>query len=121
MDNLSDLETSEKILDVLELVNPSIAKLFTLELKKKVSKKRWFAPQEYYNRKFNYYGLLEGGIMKGIEYEDIAYHIIIDYFSKHFNPNWRKKFPQHEKRREKVIKILEDWGINTEQEEIEIE
>ena len=44
-EDLSDLETSDKLLKVIELINPSIAQLFTLELKKKVSKKHWFAPQ----------------------------------------------------------------------------
>ena len=44
IESFSDLETSEKILDVLELINPSIAQLFSLELKKPVSKGNWFGP-----------------------------------------------------------------------------
>ena len=59
--------------------------------------------------------------MKGDAYEELAVQIIIDYFSKHFNKNYRKKFPQHEQRREKIIKILERWGINSESSQDEIE
>ena len=59
--------------------------------------------------------------MNGIAYENLAVQVIIDYFSKHFNVNYRKKWPQHEERREKIVKILERWGINSESSQDEIE
>jgi len=45
IESFSDLETSEKILNVLELINPSVAELFSLKLKKPVSKGNWFGDE----------------------------------------------------------------------------
>ena len=59
-----------------------------------------------YTRRFNYYGLLRAGLMNGTAVENIAANCIIDYFSKHFKPNYRKAHPEHATRTLKIKKIL---------------
>jgi hypothetical protein len=41
-----------------------------------------------YNKKFNYYGFLKGGLMRGNAVEDIAAECLANYFCKHFDPQY---------------------------------
>ena len=56
--------------------------------------------------------------MNGNAYETMAVHVIIDYFGKHFDKKYMKKFPEKEPRKQKIIKILEKWEIDPDQEDV---
>ena len=56
--------------------------------------------------------------MNGNAYETMAVHCIIDYFGKHFDKKYMKKFPEKEPRKQKIIKILEKWEIDLDQEDV---
>lgn len=75
-----DIETDNKILKVLQCVNPSIAELFSLELKTPYEVSRgFFAKPETYRRRLNYYGILMAGMMRGGAVEDIAASCMVSF------------------------------------------
>jgi hypothetical protein len=39
--------------------------------------------------------------------------MIRDFLTKHFNVNYRKKYPEDEARRMKIVKLLIEWGVDT--------
>ncbi len=85
-ESIGDVETDNKILNVLEKINPSVAQLFSLELKKPVEVSRGlFSKPDIYTKRFNYYGLLMAGMMRGGAVEDIAASCMISFLQKHFD------------------------------------